>query len=505
MKQTHLPRCFVLALLLCTSGVQAQQVSSPPVDYPLGGVHPRDAKISATQQSPACPNNLCPGLGNGFYLPNVNARSINTNGRIFFEKRKVGDCVLLSDVSQNFRQFVAADSMQNFVSQSMVEANLNGSYKTSVLSVKGSVEAMTGHSSDVTTKFNTTHMEVDVITHVVDFQQNSGCWSEKNIDPEFLDRFTSLALIDSANVGSASSWTPYVQFLETQGSHVMMQQQIGSAFQQWESSSSEESGIASTLEIKGCAQVEGTQSTPGWSVQACAAYNNEERQKALHTQTNSRRLILGGTQTTRTKLTQGLTKETLNDFIEAAPQGDQAIRFVFKPIWGLLYGIYEPACAKAGPGSAACKNLQRAVTLQAAYEGWTAIGCPELKDGRGNVYQTMQVADTNKDLNINTYRCRLSKMGCRANADCHMKGLDAFCHGQGCVDKGDAISGTAMFRNKIRSEESGKNTEGVNRSCYWVPFEPRCEKDWTGELLDRDIYLQSTPSVTTLKAEGTSR
>jgi hypothetical protein len=86
-----------------------------------------------------------------------------------------------------------------------------------------------------------------------------------------------------------------------------------------------------------------------------------------------------------------------------------------------------------------------------------------------------------------------------------MKGLDAFCHGQGCVDKGDAISGTAMFRNKIRSEESGKNTEGVNRSCYWVPFEPRCEKDWTGELLDRDIYLQSTPSVTTLKAEGTSR
>src|SRR5262249_41575010 len=157
-------------------------------------------------------NNLCPGLGNGFYLPNVNARSINTNGSIFFEKRKLGDCVLLSDVSQNFRQFVAADSMQNFVSQSMVEANLDGSYKTAVLSVKTGVEAMTGHASDVTTRFNTTHMEIDVITHVADFQQNSACWSEKNIDPEFLGRFTSLALIDPNNVGSASSWTPYVQF-----------------------------------------------------------------------------------------------------------------------------------------------------------------------------------------------------------------------------------------------------------------------------------------------------
>src|SRR5262249_38608146 len=161
----------------------------------------------------------------------------------------------------------------------------------------------------------------------------------------------------------------------------------------------------------------------------------------------------------------------LDDFIDAAPQGDQAIRFIFKPIWGLLYGIYEPACAKAGPGSDACKNLQRAVTLQAAYEGWTAIGCPELKDGRDNVYQTMQIADTNKDLNISTYRCRLSKMGCRTDADCHLTVLDAFCYGQGCIDKGDAISGTTMFRNKLRSTQSGGNTEGVNRSCYWKPFE----------------------------------
>jgi hypothetical protein len=271
MKQTHLSHCFVLALLLGTSGVQAQQVSAPPVDYPLGAMHLPGAKISAEQHSPACPNTLCPGLGNGFYLPNINARSINTNGRIFFQDRKLGGCAVLSDVSQNFRQFVAADSMQNFVSQSMVEANLNGSYKTAVLSVKGSVEAMTGHSSDVTTKFNTTHMEIDVITHVVDFQQNSTCWSEKNIDPEFLNRFTSLALIGSANVGAASSWTPYIQFLETQGSHVMMQQQIGSAFQQWESSSSQESDIANTLQIKGCAQVEGTGGTkgpPGWRVEA---------------------------------------------------------------------------------------------------------------------------------------------------------------------------------------------------------------------------------------------
>jgi hypothetical protein len=417
-----------------------------------------------------------------------------------FSKAKPGRLRCALGREPEFRQFVAADSMQNFVSQSMVEANLSGDYKTSVLSVKGSVEAMTGRSSDVTTKFNTTHMEIGVITHVVDFQQNSACWSEKNIDPEFLRRFTSLALIDANNVGSASSWTPYVQFLETQGSHIMMQQQIGSEFQQWESSSSEESDIATTLTIKGCAEVEGTKQGPGWSVQTCSTYNNDEKQKALRAETNSRRLILGGTEKTRAGLTKDVTKENLDSFIDAAPQGDQAVRFIFKPIWGLLYGIYEPDCAQTGPGSSACKNLQRAVTLQAAYEGWTAVGCSALNDGRGNAYQTMQIADTNKELNINTYRCRLSKIGCRADADCHVTVFDAFCYGQGCIDKGDAISGTSNVRDRLRGDKSGGNTEGVNRSCYWKPFEAKCDKDWTGELLDRDVYLQSTPSVTTLKA-----
>ncbi len=402
---------------------------------------------------------------------------------------------MLSQVSQNVAEFESADKMMDFVSQSMAEADLSGSYNTGVLSMSGTAQAMTGSTSDITTAFHTTHMDIEVVTHVVDFQQSSTCFSESNVDSSFLTRFKSLALISGDDVAADATWSPHVEFLKDNGSHVMMQQQIGSRFQQWESSTSSDSQISTTLQIKACAEVEGTGSGGGWSVSSCGGYSSDQKQTALQTQSQSTRLILGSTDSARSALTKAVNQQTLDAFIDGADQGTEAIRFIFKPIWELLIGIYEPACATAGTGSDACNNLQRAVALQAAYEGWTAIGCPQAKTTGNSVYQAMRTSGPTS-LGIYTYECWVAKTGCLSDDDCHLGGAGSvcYCYGSGCLDTGDAISGTSMYRDKVRGDESGSYDEGVNNSCYYH-FLAHCDCDtgWSGGLASRNLYQQSAP------------
>jgi hypothetical protein len=383
--------------------------------------------------------------------------------------------------------------MENFIKNTMASADLSGSYKTAALTVKGSAQFMTGSSSDITTSFNSVTLDVNVVTHAVDFLQDPQCFSGENIDQALLIQFEALAQIEPSQVGSSASWSPYVDFLKTQGSHIMMQQQIGSRFQQWESSTSSASDIQNTLKAKACAEVEGVSIGGGWSVQGCSAYSKDEKQKALKTTSTSKTIVLGGTQKTRIGLGQKVTEASLNDFIASAEEGDQAVRFIFKPLWQLLSTIYRPACATAGKGSKACQNLQRAFNLQAAYEGWTAVGCPRLADGRNQVYQTMAIAGASSQ-GINTYKCSIAKTGCRKNDDCHLGGAGSvcYCYGSGCIDTGASISGTDLFRDKVRGVKSGSYNAGVNKSCYYKFIAHcNCDAGWSGGLLNRTLYLQS--------------
>jgi hypothetical protein len=272
-----------------------------------------------------------------------------------------------------------------------------------------------------------------------------------------------------------------------------MQQMIGSRFEQWESSMSSDSEIENTLKAKACAEVEGVQSGGGWSVKGCAAYSKEEKEKALKTQSKSLMVVMGGTEETRAALTKNVNEENLNKFIDSAANGSQAVRFIFKPIWDLLIAIYTPGCSASGKGSTDCKFLQRAINLQAAYEGWTAVGCDVKKDNTGAIFQTMQV-DSSTSQGINTYRCRVSKTGCRSDDSCHLGGAGSvcYCYGSQCIDQGDKLSGTDMFRDKVRGDQSGSYNEGVNNSCYYKFIAHcNCDTSWAGGLPDRNLYLQA--------------
>lgn len=442
--------------------------------------------------SPACPLGVCPGLGNSFPLFNLNTFSVNTAGNVFFKTATVGSCANISAVAENSRSSSQVDSMQSFNSVVSTSTGLSGSISTLTLTAKGTAVAVTRTSSDTTSTFHASQLDVRALNSVVDFVKDGSCFSADNIDLGFLQYFQSLPLISPTTAADSSSWHPYELFLSDAGSHIMMQQQIGSRFQQWDSSESTDSDIAETLLIKSCAEVEGIAGTTGWSVAACAAFNSTQKQKAMQTKSSTARIIQGGTEATRSALTSSLTQATLDAFISAAPQGNEAIGYRFTPIWELLHRIYAPRCSAGF--QADCNSVQRAVTLQAAYEGWIGVGCPKMTDGRGSPYQ--QMTATAPDVQgIYTFGCKVSKTGCRSDDDCHLGGAGSvcYCYGSGCIDQGDAVNLVpGQFHDTVRGDESGGYDSGVNNACYYhVAAHCDCSSGWSGGLPDRFIWSQS--------------
>jgi hypothetical protein len=452
-------------------------------------------KKAQKQETPACPGGICPGLANVFYLPEQNAESMPTGGAVMFSNRKLGECATYYSIERGQRTFATADSMKNFVSNTMANFNLSGDYKTSELTVKGTASVMTGSSSDITTEFHSRQLDVLSLSGSVEFARDSKCFSEGNIDPTFLQSFEALAAIDKEKVGEAAQWAAYESFLKQRGSHILVQQLIGSRFEQWTSSTSTDVLIGKTLETKACAQVEGVKQGGGWSVASCASYTQEQKEKALQQQSFDKRIVAGGTPLTRAEILKLVSKETLDAFIDSAPASNEAVRAGYHPVWRVLIDIYSVKCAKSGKGSKDCDNLQRAYNLQATYEGWVAIGCPKENDLRQQTMQRMAIEGTST-LGINTYQCIVSKTGCRSNDDCHLGGAGSacYCYGASCIDQGSQISGTGSFRDKVRGSQQGSYNEGVNNSCtYRFGAWCGCVSDWAGGLPERTIYRQASP------------
>ena len=181
---------LILTAYVPTAHGQQEPTSSP--EHSVGGVYFPNAKRAQVQSSPACPGDICPGLGNGFYLPDINARSINTGGKVFFANRKLGDCALITQVTVNARDIISSDSMQKLVTQSMSEADISGSYNTSVLSMKGTAQATTGYASEVTTTFHSTHMDIEVVSSAIDFQAIRVASPRRTLIPLFFSVFVRL-------------------------------------------------------------------------------------------------------------------------------------------------------------------------------------------------------------------------------------------------------------------------------------------------------------------------
>jgi hypothetical protein len=174
----------------------------------------------------------------------------------------------------------------------------------------------------------------------------------------------------------------------------------------------------------------------------------------------------------------------------SAPEGDEPVSYGYEPIWETLISLYQVKCNHGNKTSEDCKNMQRGYNLQAAYEGWLAVGCPKVVTTNGLVYQQMTIADSSSD--FATYQCELARTGCYHKSDCHYH-TGCYCHGESCIDGGDEVTGTGIRRNKVRGVKSGKWDTGVNKACYysWGAVHCECHYNWSGGLRARQLWVQN--------------
>jgi hypothetical protein len=307
------------------------------------------------------------------------------------------------------------------------------------------------------------------------------------MDATFLATFEALPNITEAKAENPS-WQAYDSFLKRFGSHVQVSQDVGSRFRRWVSSSDAAVTSASTLEAKACAEVEGiTQAGSGWSARGCAAYNTSEKEASMKASSFDFPLIQGGTFESRAAIIKDLNKTTLDAFIDSAMNGTQAIGYEFRGIWVYLGHLYTVAC-QAAPNGAACSNVQRAVNLQAYYEGIQALGCPT---------QTGQafLSTPASALGISTYHCLAGKEGCNSDDDCHLGGAGSvcYCYGPTCISHDpNAITGTSEYRATVQGSQSGSYDAGINNACdYKFLASCDCDTKWAGGLPSRDLYTQT--------------
>lgn len=452
--------------------------------------------VHATEETPACPNGVCPGLGQAFYLPGTNlldAKS-NSSGRAVFKDVRLGVCATQVDRKSSFRSFQTYDSASKLTEALNASINAEAGFPVKQVNVGTTVEATTGRTSVQTEAFNAVALNIEFVNQVIDFNQTSACLSPDNLDPSFQSAFEALALPNAEQAGENFTWAAYMLFLKNWGSHFQSQQWLGSRVQQWVSSKTGTIETTDTLKAKACFDLEGF--TGGWSASPCATIDSSKRYEASTKETNDRRYIVGGTTATRTALLQNFNEANLNQFIATASQGDEPIGFSHIPLWSVLQEVYRTPCGQAGKGSIACQNLQRAVTLQAAYEGFGAYACGKRLDGRNAVIQTMR-AQGPDGLGIYYFACHQSKTGCRENSDCKVHpgelGFQCYCEGPSCIDS-NAIAGTSQRRNFVRGKTEyayWDSDKGVNASCEDEILSCNCDEGWAGGQLARDIWDQA--------------
>merc|ERR1712048_120020 len=163
----------------------------------------------------------------------------------------------------------------------------------------------------------------------------------------------------------------------------------------------------------------------------------------------------------------------------------------YLPIWDTLVTFYQVACSKNGAASDDCKHVQRAYNLQAAYQGWLAVGCPRKETRNGHVYQTMAVTDPSAT--FKSYQCEAAKTGCYSNDDCHLGGAGSvcYCYGETCIDTYETIPGTNEKRDVVRGSKSDHYNSGVNNACYYhFIAHCDCNYDWAGGFPKRNLWVQ---------------
>lgn len=454
----------------------------------------------------------CPGLGDVFYLPKVNIYEATqqTSGQRIFINKSIGRCArtaIVGESKSTLSDFEDKNKLTREWSKG-IETPTTGAGSSGInlgyaaFTLEATVNFTASGSLNSQQNYKAVSLDKAYINRTVSIQGGAECYSRENLEPSYLQAFESLALIDNKDVGNDSGWQAYVDFLQSFGSHIQQQQTQGSRILLWESTNDTETVTTDDIKAKVCFDLGYVANTIG----ACSAYDDTRRTDASTKNIKKKYYVLGGNSDTRNTVLSSLenktvTSEQLENFIKSGKESDQPIGYNYIPVWNVLKQIYQPLCNVNTKDKIECHNLQRALNLQAAYEGYLVWACFKQTEKRTNTSYQQMIAKTPNTLGISTYACREAKAGCRNDKDCttntHLISTSSFCEGLSCITS-VAIPNTSapvLYKSAIKALEKDKgksnNDKGVNASCSNTsPY--GCQLDWSGGAQERDIWLQTT-------------
>ena len=457
----------------------------------------------AVDKDKACPNGFCPGLGELFYLPEIDTVGVNTNGTTIWKKQPIlGECAILTTpIRQANDAFKGSDSASSFFSSLATDSNVSGDVKALAFSMKASASAQTGKEINITSTFHSQVYDRSETQGVVDFNKDESCQTLSNISDYYLNRFKSLPA-DIAKPGgyvtSDAAWAAYLGFLKDLGSHYLVQMTYGSRFQIWSTTTTTSSNISTMLKARACLEIEGSSGTTSASATGCTGIDSKTRDESKSLDIQTKKVVRGGIKEKREALVNKTSPELMADFIKDAPASDQPITWKYLPVWQLLQTEYLMLCQKSGSNSEDCKNYQRALNLQAAFEGREAWQC-DTQTTSGVVIGGMKLSEK-QPTGGSYWSCVQAKTGCFSDNSCNWHtGTVSHCYGPECLDE-QRVDGTQQFKTVVKGNKGNYNYyDGVNNSCYvtassfWT--KSACKSKWAGGKPERAIWTQnlSTP------------
>jgi MAC/Perforin domain. len=481
----------------------------------LGGYLTFSAHLAlADQTSSACNNGVCAGLGHAFYLRDINLLdpTAQTSRRQILLNTALGTCATKTPSGssrKDFQSYESATSAINAWSGGISTSGSGISAAISAFSLAATASANYDSSSLKTTDAASVSLDYVLLDAVVDLNQNAACWSRDNLTPEFLSAFEALPVNDPQWAAEASSWADYRVFLQSWGSHVQVKQELGSRLQILESEKTTDQVDTQTLKAKVCFSL----GYAAVNVPVCGDYNTTQKNTASTRDTVEKIYIAGGSRESRNKLIAAsagqFSSEDVSAFINSAGTSDQPIGFKYRPVWELLMDVYRAACVTAKDANA-CQHFQRAVNLQAAYEGFLAYDCilnrtASADPTKPGLFVQGMVALPANGNGIVYYACKQTKAGCSNDNDCNAgtggsgwpwdpKWQQCFCEGSGCIST-QLIAGTTQYRSIIKNREPDKSKAnsnvGVNDSCR-DDSSCTCNTAWAGGEQEREIWNQAT-------------
>lgn len=457
------------------------------------------ATRSETRAADRCPGGLCSLIGRAVYAPERNLLSVAPQrlGAHVFVASAVTDCLAATPALPN-----QPPSLTELADAAMVVKTLAAEVGPAdplviqAFSTQATLAWVFGRAVAVTEPLAAVRTDLSRVAATL--RIDGGCLASERLEPAFQEALARLPLTPDGSMPDAAFWSPYEQFLRQHGSHLISGVQLGSRYAHWEARRAGDQGTTAQWLAKTCATLEGLESPEGSLLARCAGLANRDRGRAREWPSVSSSLVQGGRRDARVALQEGFDRGVLDDFLRQAAEADQPAALEYRPLWTALAALYRADCERQrGVGDApACAQLQRALNLQAAYEGWLALRCATLASGNGFVYQRLVRVDPQAASGYQTWHCQQAKTGCQSHDSCHYASGPAmcFCYGADCIAPAEPVPGSNTWRNGIRGGRAGGGREGVNGSCHYVAFKGcQCNPGWGGDLPARDIYVQTPP------------